>query len=66
MFPVLPECLRGHEGTPSINTSSKLSFTYRYGGQAYIGPNGEPRLFRPKDNMERLVRSAARVALPVS
>ncbi|KIM47308.1 hypothetical protein M413DRAFT_440756 [Hebeloma cylindrosporum] len=34
------------------------------GMKAYIGPNGEPRLFRPKDNMERLARSAARVALP--
>ena len=34
--------------------------------QAYIAPDGEPRLFRPKMNMERLAKSAARVALPVS
>ena len=31
-----------------------------------MGPNGEIRLFRPNKNMERLARSAARVALPVS
>ncbi|EKM75218.1 hypothetical protein AGABI1DRAFT_103071 [Agaricus bisporus var. burnettii JB137-S8] len=34
------------------------------GMKAYIGPQGEARLFRPQMNMERLVRSAARVALP--
>jgi len=34
------------------------------GMKAYIGPNGEPRLFRPDNNMERLVRSVERVALP--
>lgn len=34
--------------------------------QAYPGPDGKPRLFRPKKNMERMTRSAARVALPVS
>ncbi|KAJ3508550.1 hypothetical protein NLJ89_g5698 [Agrocybe chaxingu] len=34
------------------------------GMKAYLGPNGEPRLFRPTLNMERLVRSADRVALP--
>ncbi|KAG6818934.1 hypothetical protein H0H93_016983 [Arthromyces matolae] len=34
------------------------------GMKAYRGPNGEPRLFRPKKNMERLVRSSERVALP--
>ncbi|KAF5376854.1 hypothetical protein D9615_007289 [Tricholomella constricta] len=34
------------------------------GMKAYRGPNGEPRLFRPKLNMERLARSAERVALP--
>ncbi|KAF5378268.1 hypothetical protein D9615_008691 [Tricholomella constricta] len=32
--------------------------------KAYRGPNGEPRLFRPKLNMEGLARSAERVALP--
>ncbi|KAF8959825.1 aminotransferase [Flammula alnicola] len=34
------------------------------GMKAYLGPNGEARLFRPKKNMERLARSVARVALP--
>ncbi|KAF8055623.1 aminotransferase [Lyophyllum atratum] len=34
------------------------------GMKAYIGPNGEPRLFRPQKNMERLTLSAERVALP--
>lgn len=34
--------------------------------QAYLGPNGEARLFRPQKNMERLKRSAERMALPVS
>ena len=33
--------------------------------QAYLGPDGEPRLFRPERNMARLARSAERVALPV-
>ncbi|PPQ83477.1 hypothetical protein CVT26_004398 [Gymnopilus dilepis] len=34
------------------------------GMKAYIGPNGETRLFRPERNMARLARSAERVALP--
>ncbi|RDB27397.1 Branched-chain-amino-acid aminotransferase, mitochondrial [Hypsizygus marmoreus] len=34
------------------------------GMKAYVGPDGEPRLFRPHKNMERLARSAERVALP--
>lgn len=33
--------------------------------QAYLGPDGKPRLFRPDLNMARLKRSAERVALPV-
>jgi len=33
--------------------------------QAYQGPDGTPRLFRPHLNMERMVLSAERVALPV-
>jgi len=33
--------------------------------KAYLGPDGKPRLFRPEKNMERLARSAERVALPV-
>jgi branched-chain amino acid aminotransferase len=36
------------------------------GMKAYVGPDGVPRLFRPELNMDRLARSAARVALPVS
>ncbi|KAI0373491.1 branched-chain amino acid aminotransferase II [Pilatotrama ljubarskyi] len=32
--------------------------------KAYIGPDGEARLFRPEKNMARLARSAVRVALP--
>ena len=32
--------------------------------QAYIGPDGKPRLFRPKMNMQRMEMSAGRVALP--
>lgn len=31
-----------------------------------MGGNGEARLFRPQKNMERLKRSAERMALPVS
>ncbi|KXN80742.1 Branched-chain-amino-acid aminotransferase, mitochondrial [Leucoagaricus sp. SymC.cos] len=34
------------------------------GMKAYIGPDGEARLFRPEKNMERLAQSTARVALP--
>ncbi|KAI0264978.1 branched-chain amino acid aminotransferase II [Gloeopeniophorella convolvens] len=34
------------------------------GMKAYLGADGTPRLFRPQLNMERLVRSAERVALP--
>jgi branched-chain amino acid aminotransferase len=34
--------------------------------QAYLGPDGKVRLFRPDLNMRRLERSMARLALPVS
>ncbi|KAI0042133.1 branched-chain amino acid aminotransferase II [Auriscalpium vulgare] len=34
------------------------------GMKAYLGPDGVPRLFRPKLNMARMAKSAARVALP--
>ncbi|KAF9780991.1 branched-chain amino acid aminotransferase II [Thelephora terrestris] len=34
------------------------------GMKAFAGPDGKPRLFRPNRNMERMTRSAARVALP--
>lgn len=34
------------------------------GMKAYLGPDGKARLFRPRKNMERLARSADRVALP--
>ncbi|ESK90589.1 branched-chain-amino-acid aminotransferase [Moniliophthora roreri MCA 2997] len=34
------------------------------GLKAYLGPDGEPRLFRPDLNMKRLVKSVDRVALP--
>ncbi|KIK51205.1 hypothetical protein GYMLUDRAFT_50705 [Collybiopsis luxurians FD-317 M1] len=34
------------------------------GMKAYIGSDGEPRLFRPDMNMARLARSAERMALP--
>ncbi|KAF4605775.1 hypothetical protein EYR40_004565 [Pleurotus pulmonarius] len=34
------------------------------GMKAYVGPNGNPRLFRPSQNMKRLETSAARLALP--
>ena len=36
------------------------------GMKAYLGPDGEPRLFRPNLNMKRMKISAERVALPVS
>ena len=36
------------------------------GMKAFRGPDGKPRLFRPHLNMERMERSADRVALPVS
>ena len=35
------------------------------GMKAYLGPDGEVRLFRPNLNMERMKMSAARIALPV-
>jgi branched-chain amino acid aminotransferase len=35
------------------------------GMKAYLGPNGEARLFRPQKNMERLKRSTGRMALPL-
>jgi len=34
--------------------------------KAYLGANGEVRLYRPDLNMRRLERSARRLALPVS
>ncbi|KAJ6451315.1 aminotransferase [Mycena sanguinolenta] len=34
------------------------------GMKAILDPQGKPRMFRPKDNMERLLSSAARMALP--
>ncbi|KAI0326601.1 branched-chain amino acid aminotransferase II [Cubamyces sp. BRFM 1775] len=34
------------------------------GMKAYVGPDGEPRLFRPEMNIARLARSAARLSLP--
>ncbi|KAL5518422.1 BAT2_1 [Sanghuangporus vaninii] len=34
------------------------------GMKAYLGPDGEVRLFRPNLNMERMKMSAARIALP--
>ncbi|KAF8798375.1 branched-chain amino acid aminotransferase II [Phlegmacium glaucopus] len=34
------------------------------GMKAYLGPDGEVRLFRPQKNMERLKRSVERMALP--
>lgn len=34
------------------------------GMKAYLGADGKARLFRPRKNMERLARSADRVALP--
>jgi branched-chain amino acid aminotransferase len=48
------------------------SSCFHYGGnvfegmKAYLGPDGEARLFRPDLNMRRLERSCARLALPVS
>ena len=36
------------------------------GMKAYLGPDGEPRLFRPQLNMMRMKSSVERVALPVS
>ncbi|KAL1658107.1 aminotransferase [Schizophyllum commune] len=34
------------------------------GMKAYLGPDGEPRLFRPELNLARLLRSAKRATLP--
>ncbi|KAJ7237896.1 branched-chain amino acid aminotransferase II [Mycena haematopus] len=34
------------------------------GMKAILDPEGKPRLFRPKENMERLLTSGARMALP--
>ncbi|KAI0360908.1 branched-chain amino acid aminotransferase II [Trametes cingulata] len=47
-------------------TSSCLQYgtTAFEGMKAYMGPDGEARLFRPEKNMARLARSAARLALP--
>ncbi|KIY69012.1 branched-chain amino acid aminotransferase II [Cylindrobasidium torrendii FP15055 ss-10] len=62
-------------GTPEIKPyapipvdpmSSALQYATNIfeGMKAYLGPDGEPRLFRPDMNMARLARSANRVALP--
>ena len=40
------------------------AFTCFEGTKAYRGPDGRPRLFRPDKNMERMNRSAERIALP--
>jgi len=54
-------------GALSIEPSSscfQYSTNVFEGMKTYLGPDGEPRLFRPDLNMARLSRSAARVALP--
>ncbi|KAF4623974.1 hypothetical protein D9613_001365 [Agrocybe pediades] len=62
-------------GTPEIKPYGPLSLDpmsscFHYcpnvfeGMKAYVGPDGEARLFRPEENMKRLARSADRVALP--
>ena len=38
---------------------------FTYNMQAYLGPDGKARLFRPEMNVRRLERSMARLALPV-
>ncbi|KAF9065013.1 aminotransferase [Rhodocollybia butyracea] len=47
-------------------TSSCIQYgtTAFEGMKAYLGPDGEPRLFRPDMNMARLTRSVDRMALP--
>ncbi|KAL1405854.1 branched-chain-amino-acid transaminase bat2 [Vanrija albida] len=51
----------------SLDPSSTVfhyAFTLFEGTKAYRAPDGTVRLFRPDKNMERMKRSAARIALP--
>ncbi|KAJ7208247.1 aminotransferase [Mycena pura] len=48
---------------PSTSASSLVP--RKSGGtQVYLGPDGKPRLFRPDQNVQRLLLSAARMGLP--
>ncbi|KAF5352238.1 hypothetical protein D9757_013804 [Collybiopsis confluens] len=54
-------------GPLSIDVASscvQYGTTVFEGMKAFIGPDGQPRLFRPDMNMARLARSAERMALP--
>ena len=56
------------DGPLSLEPSSTVlhyAQTLFEGMKAYLGPDGEVRLFRPNLNMERMKMSAARIALPV-
>ncbi|KAF8179716.1 aminotransferase [Mycena galopus ATCC 62051] len=48
---------------PSSNCLQYASNVFE-GMKAVLDPEGKPRLFRPKANMQRLLSSAARMALP--
>lgn len=48
---------------PSANVLHYASTLFE-GMKAYVDKNGQPRLFRPDKNMERMKRTAARLAFP--
>lgn len=60
------ECIRPYTGI--MLDPATIVFHYAQtifeGLKAYRGPNGEIRLFRPKDNFERLSMSAERLCMP--
>jgi branched-chain amino acid aminotransferase len=67
-FHYCPNVFEGHEGPSShilARQSTEDILRPEVRAQAYRGPDGTPRLFRPQLNMERMLRSAERVALPV-
>jgi len=65
-FHYCPNVFEGMKVRPSFTDLSYMNIETFSFAQAYVGPDGEARLFRPEENMKRLARSAERVALPVS
>lgn len=65
LFPIWHQHIRGYEGA-FVTGARRVEELNTVNHEAYLGPDGKARLFRPEMNMRRLERSMARMALPVS
>lgn len=65
LFPIWHQHIRGYEGA-FVTGARSVEELNTVNHEAYLGPDGKARLFRPEMNMRRLERSMARMALPVS